>query len=116
MKKRLRKKISKKYINHEIIVTSIKEIESDYNYIVYFQTLDNLKNFQVQILKYMENYKYIATLKLCAIKQSVLKGYELKTVLMHLYIPKYQIKAIDSRMCLCHCVSGKDFKKTVERK
>lgn len=71
MKKRLRKKISKKYINHEIIVTSIKEIESDYNYIVYFQTLDNLKNFQVQILKYMENYKYIATLKLCAIKQSI---------------------------------------------
>lgn len=28
------------------------------------------------------------------------------------YRPKYQIKAIDSRMCLCHCVSGKNFKKT----
>lgn len=35
---------------------------------------------------------------------------------LFLYIPKYQIKAIDSRMCLCHCVSGKNFEKTVERK
>lgn len=35
---------------------------------------------------------------------------------LFLYIPKYQIKAIDSRMCLCHYVSGKSFKKTVERK
>lgn len=30
---------------------------------------------------------------------------------LFLYIPKYQIKAIDSRMCLCHCVSGKNFEK-----
>lgn len=35
---------------------------------------------------------------------------------LFLYIPKYQIKAIDSIMCLCHCVSGKNLKKTVERK
>ena len=107
MKKRLRKKLLNKYINHEIIVTSIKEVESNYNYIVYFQTLDNLKNFQVQILKYMDNYKYIASLKLCVIKQSVLKGYELRNDPMHLYILKYKIKAIDSRLCLCYFSSSK---------
>lgn len=107
MKKRLRKKFLNKYINHEIIVTSIKEVESNYNYIVYFQTLDNLKKFQVQILKYMDNYKYIASLKLCVIKQSVLKGYELRNDPMHLYILKYKIKAIDSRLCLCYFSSSK---------
>ena len=31
--------------------------------------------------------------------------------MLFLYIPKYQIKAIDSRMCLCHCVSSKNFEK-----
>ena len=32
---------------------------------------------------------------------------------LFLYIPKYQIKAIDSVLCICHCVSGKNFKKIV---
>ena len=30
---------------------------------------------------------------------------------LFLYIPKYQIKAIDSVLCICHCVSGKNFEK-----
>ena len=107
MKKRQIKKNKSKVIKHELYVTYIKEVENEYNYIVYFKTVDNLKDFQVQILKYMKSYKYITALKQHSIKQSILKCYELSSDPMHLYIPKYKIKAINSRLSLCYFSSSK---------
>lgn len=93
MKKRLRKKKQGCYFKKiDVEITSIESLEKDFNYIVTFKCYRSNKSYQAHLLNGLIDFHHKD---------------------LFLYVPKYQIKAIDYRMCLCHCVSGKNFKKTV---
>ena len=118
MKKRLRKKKQRCYFKKiDVEITSIESLEKDYNYIVTFKCYRPNKSYQAHLLKFTPSFECLYSMQNDLVNKTLLKGLiDFHHKDLFLYIPKYQIKAIDSVLCICHCVSGKNFEKTVERK
>lgn len=108
MKKRLRKKKQTPFLKKvDVEITNIKPLEDKFNYIITFKCHKSRKYYQVQLLKFTTPYKYLNCMKSDLVNKTLLKGlidFHQKDLFLHL--PKYQIKAIDSALCLCHCVSS----------
>ena len=118
MKKRSRKKKQGCYFKKiDVEITSIESLENDYHYIVTFKCYRPNKSYQAHLLKFTPFFECLYSMQNDLVNKTLLNGLiDFHHKDLFLYIPKYQIKAIDSRMCLCHYVSGKSLKKTVERK
>lgn len=118
MKKRLRKKKQTPFLKKvDVEITSIESLENDFHYIVTFKCYRLNKSYQAQLLKFTPSFECLYSMQNDLANKTLLNGLiDFHHKDLFLYIPKYQIKAIDSIMCLCHCVSGKNFEKTVERK
>ena len=108
MKKRLRKKKQTPFLKKvDVEITNIKPLEDEFNYIITFKCHKSRKYYQVQLLKFTTPYKYLNCMKSDLVNKTLLKGlidFHQKDLFLHL--PKYQIKTIDSALCLCHCVSS----------
>ena len=117
MKKRLRKKKQGCYFKKiDVEITSIESLEKDFNYIVTFKCYRTNKSYQAHLLKFAPSFECLYSMQNDLVNKTLLNGLiDFHHKDLFLYIPKCQIKAIDSRMCLCHCVSGKNFEKRVEK-
>ena len=108
MKKRLRKKKQGCYLKKIYVdITSIESLENDFNYIVTFKCYRPNKSYQAQLLKFTPSFEYLYSMQNDLVNKTLLKSFiDFHHKDLFLYIPKYQIKAIDSVLCICHCVSN----------